>query len=92
MKLQREEEAQLLLSSALNGLCQLHAPPDLPCESTPVHAVQEAEWTPGPVRSGTEKKNLLRTPEFIPRTAQPLASPYTEYAVPVPEITNHMCP
>ena len=46
-----------MLRSALGGLgCQRHVPPSLPCERTPVHKVQEAEWTLGTVWTGTKKR------------------------------------
>jgi hypothetical protein len=43
----------------------------------PVPIVQEAEWAQGPVWTGA--KNLA-PPGFDPRTVQPIASRYTEYA------------
>jgi len=43
----------------------------------PVPIVQEAGWAPGPVWTGAE--NLVPT-GFDPRTVQPVASRYTEYA------------
>jgi len=47
-------------------------------EKDPVPIVQEAEWAPGPVWTGAE--NLSPPPGFDPRTVQPLASRYTDYA------------
>jgi hypothetical protein len=41
-----------------------------------VPIVQEAGWTPGSVWTGVEN---LASLEFDPRTAQPLASRYTDY-------------
>ena len=47
----------------------------------PVPIVQEAGWAPGPVWTGAE--NLTPPPPgFDPRTAQPVASRYTDYASP----------
>jgi hypothetical protein len=43
----------------------------------PVPIVQEAGWAPGPVLTGAEN---LAPPEFDPRTVQPLASRYTDWA------------
>jgi len=42
----------------------------------PVPIVQEAEWAPGLVWTGTE--NLPPPPGFDPRIVQPVASPYTD--------------
>ena len=42
----------------------------------PVPIVQEAGWAPGSVWTGAE--NLAPYPEFDPRTAQPVASRYTD--------------
>jgi len=43
----------------------------------PVPIVQEAGWDPGPVWTGAEN---LAPPGFDPRTVQPIASRYTNYA------------
>jgi len=48
----------------------------------PVPIVQEAGWAPGPVWIGAE--NLAPPPGFDPRTFQPVASRYTDYAIPAP--------
>ena len=45
-------------------------------ESVPI--VQDAGWAPGPVWTGAEKSRP--PPGFDPRTVQPVASPYTDYA------------
>ena len=45
-------------------------------DSVPI--VYEAEWDPGPVWKGADDSPL---PEFDPRTVQPIASRYTDYAV-----------
>ena len=42
--------------------------------------VQEAGWAPGPVCTGAE--NLAPPPGFDPRTVQPVASRYTDCAIP----------
>ena len=44
----------------------------------PVPIVQEAGWAPGPVWTGAEY--LAPHREFYPRTVQPVASRYTDYA------------
>ena len=43
----------------------------------PVPIVKEAGWAPGPVWTGAE---TLAPPGFDPRTVQPVASRYTDYA------------
>jgi len=43
----------------------------------PVPIVQKAGWAPGPVWTGAEN---LAPPGFDPRTVQPVASRYTDYA------------
>ena len=43
----------------------------------PVPIVQEAGWAPGPVWTGAAN---LAPPGFDPRTVQPVASRYTDYA------------
>ena len=57
---------------------QRHAPAARYHEKDPVPIVQEAGWAPGPVWTGTE--NLAPPPGFDPRTIQPVASRYTDYA------------
>ena len=44
----------------------------------PVPIVQEAVWAPGPVWTGAE--NIAPPPGFDPRTFQPVASRYTDWA------------
>jgi hypothetical protein len=51
----------------------------------PVPIVQEAGWAPEPVWIGAE--NLAR-PGLDPRTFQPVASHYTDYAIPAPTQTG----
>ena len=46
---------------------QRHAPAALPQESYPVPIVQEAEWAPGPVWTGTDN---LPPPVFDPQTVE----------------------
>ena len=43
----------------------------------PIPFVQEAGWTSGPIWTGAEN---LTPPGFDPRTVQPVASRYTDYA------------
>jgi hypothetical protein len=47
----------------------------------PVPIVQEAGWAPETVWIGAEN---LDPPGFDPRTFQPVASRYTDYAIPAP--------
>jgi hypothetical protein len=47
----------------------------------------EAGWTPGPVWTGAE--NLAST-GFDPWTVQPVASRYTDWAIPVHRVTFNM--
>ena len=46
----------------------------------PVRIVQEAGWAPGPVWTGAEY--LTPPPGFDPRTVQPVARRYTDWAIP----------
>ena len=48
----------------------------LPPGKDPLPIIQEAGWASGPVWTGAE--NLAPPPGFDPRTAQPLASRYTD--------------
>ena len=57
---------------------QRHAPAALYPGKDPVPVVQEAGWAPGPVWTCAE--NLTPPPGFDPRTVQPVASRYTDYA------------
>ena len=45
----------------------------------PLPMVQEAGWAPGPIWTGAEN---FAPPGFDPRTFQPVASCYTDYAIP----------
>ena len=56
---------------------QRQAPAALYLRESPGTHVQEVVWVPGPVWTGAEN---LAPPEFDPRTAQPVASRYTDYA------------
>ena len=44
----------------------------------PISIVQEAGWAPEPVWTGTDN---LAPRGFEPQTVQPVASPYTDYAL-----------
>ena len=59
---------------------QHHAPAALPPGKDPVPIAQEAEWATGPV--WTVAENLASPPAFDPRTVQPVASRYTDSAIP----------
>ena len=54
-----------------------HAPAALYPGKDPVPIVQEAGWTPGPIWTGAEN---LTPPRFDPRTVQPVASHYNDWA------------
>jgi hypothetical protein len=56
---------------------QRHAPAALYPGKDPVPIVQEAGWAPGPVWTGTENPTST---VIDPRTVQPVASRYTDYA------------
>jgi hypothetical protein len=60
---------------------QHHAPAAFTLGKDPVPIVQEAGWAPEPVWIGAEN---LAPPGFDPRTFQPVASRYTDYAIPAP--------
>jgi hypothetical protein len=55
---------------------QRHAPAALPPFKYPVPILHEAGWAPGPDWTGVE--NLASQQAFEPRTAQPVASRYTD--------------
>ena len=57
--------------------------PLYPRERDPVRIVREAGWAPGPVWMGVENFALLG---FEHRTVQPVASGYTDWAIPAHEI------
>jgi hypothetical protein len=62
------------------GVCgQHHAPAAFTPGKDPVPIVQEAGWAPEPVWISAEN---LALPGFDPRTFQPVASRYTDYAIP----------
>jgi hypothetical protein len=52
----------------------------------PAPIVQEAWWAPGPVWIGAEK---LTPTGFDLRTFQPVASRYTDYAIPARDVYKH---
>ena len=60
---------------------QHYAPAAFAPGKDPVSIVQEAGWAPEPVWIGAEN---LAPPGFDPRTFQPVASRYTDYAIPAP--------
>ena len=72
--------AQLFLSLGTRRGCgQDHVPAAFTPGKDPVPIVQEAGWAPEPVWIGAEN---LAPPRFDPRTFQPVASRYTDYAIP----------
>jgi hypothetical protein len=60
---------------------QHHAPAAFTPGKDPVPIVHEARWAPEPVWTGAEN---LASPGFDPQTFQPVASRYTDYAIPGP--------
>ena len=60
---------------------QHHAPAAFTPGKDPVPIVQEAGWAPEPAWIGAGN---LAPPGFDPRTFQPVASRYTDYAIPAP--------
>jgi hypothetical protein len=62
---------------------QHHTPAVFTPGKDPVPIVQEAGWAPGPVWIGVE--NLTPPPGFDPRTFQPIAGRYTDWAIPAPD-------
>jgi hypothetical protein len=58
-----------------------YAPAAFIPEKDAVPIVQEAGWAPEPVWIGAEN---LASPGFDPWTFQPVASRYTDYAIPAP--------
>jgi hypothetical protein len=67
------------MTLALEGVRgQRHAPAAFAPRKDPVPIVQEPVWI------GAEN---LASPGFDPRTFQPVASRYTDYAIPAPKIS-----
>jgi hypothetical protein len=62
---------------------QYHAPAGFTPGEDPIPIVQEAGWAQEPVWIGAEN---LASPGFDPRTFQPVASRYTDYAIPAPNL------
>jgi hypothetical protein len=79
-------QIHIFLTSALvevNG--QLHAPAALPPGKDPTISIaSEAGWPPQPIWALWRSKNLLpyRDSNSEPLVAQPVASPYTNCAIP----------
>jgi hypothetical protein len=72
--------AQLFLNLCTRRGCgQHHAPAAFTPGIDLVLIVQEAWWAPKPVWIGAEN---LAPPRFDPRIFQPVASRYTDYAIP----------
>jgi hypothetical protein len=71
--------AQLFLNlGTRKSVCQHHAPAAFFPWKDPVPIVQEAGWASEPVWIGAEN---LAPPGFDPRTFQPVASRYIDYAI-----------
>ena len=60
------------------GVGGRHAPAAFTPGKDPVPIVQEAGWAPGPVWIGAENRTLHQDP----RTFQPVASRYVNWAIP----------
>jgi hypothetical protein len=75
--------AQLLLNLGTRKRCVVSITPRPPFtpRKDPTPIVEESGWAPEPVWIGAEN---LAPPGFDPRTFQPLASRYTDYAIPAP--------
>jgi hypothetical protein len=77
--------AQLFLNLGTRRVCGQHqAPAAFTPRKDPVPIVHEAGWATEPVWIGAEN---LPPPGFDPRTFQPVASHYTDYAMPTPNIS-----
>ena len=59
-----------------------HAPASLPRKRDPVPIVQNIRWAPGSVWTDAEKPRPPPPPGFDPWSVQPVASCYTNYAIP----------
>ena len=76
------------MTSALDGGGWSSSPPAaFTPGKDPVHIVQEAGRAPGPVWTGAVN---LAPPGFDPRTAQPVASRYTDYTIPAPSYNKDL--
>jgi len=76
------------MTSTLDGVgAQRHAPAAIAPGKFPVPIVQEAGCPQGPFWIG--EKNLA-PPTFDPRTVQPVASRYTNWAIPAPKIVKFL--
>jgi hypothetical protein len=68
----------------VEGVCgQHHAPAAFTPGKEPVPITQQAWWAPEPVWIGAEN---LAPPGYDPRTFQPEASRYTDWATPAPSL------
>jgi hypothetical protein len=77
--------AQLFLNLGTRRGCVVSITPlsPLPPGKDPVPIVQEVGWAPDSVWIGAEN---LTPPGFDPQTFQPVASRYTDYAIPAPNV------
>jgi hypothetical protein len=82
-------KSTLSLTSALDGVGgQRHAPTTLPPGKTRYPLYRRLGGSQG--RSGRLRK-ISRPAGFDPRTVQPLASRYTDYAIPAPQCCRYCC-
>ena len=70
--------SNLILASALGGW-STSRPGRFAQGKVPVPTVYESVWDPGPIWTGAEN---FAPPGFDPRTVQPVASRYTDWAIP----------
>jgi hypothetical protein len=61
-----------------------HGPTALTLGRSTASRYEEHGWVPGPVWLNMELRNYLAPVGFKLRTVQPIASRYTNYAVPAP--------
>jgi hypothetical protein len=62
--------------------------PLYPREKDPVPILREGRCAPGPIWTGAED---LAPPGFDPRTVQPVANRYTDYAIPAHTKLGRLC-
>jgi hypothetical protein len=81
VKFTREQATKALISELDGGGWSTLRTGRITSGKDPLPIVQEAGWAPGPVWTGAEN---LASPELDPRTVQPVASRYTDWAIVAP--------